>query len=230
MQIRNLIDEQGFLNTVWQLNNETPPKTIYPYLVKKRGMTSKAFDVSISGKSNGYRAVEPDTFIKKLISNEFPREATVRMKERGKPGTPGNGWLIRNLQIDEKLMQFIEGQNVSRESLEFLEDALSRAVEEASFAPPETLKRIKANYPRFPEKVVVETTVFRRNPAVIIETLRRAAGVCERCGKKAPFERRKDGSPYLEVHHKVTLASGGEDTTENAIALCPNCHRQEHYG
>ena len=26
------------------------------------------------------------------------------------------------------------------------------------------------------------------------------------------------------------LADGGADTVENAIAVCPNCHRELHYG
>ncbi|OOL15317.1 hypothetical protein BXQ27_32765, partial [Klebsiella aerogenes] len=26
------------------------------------------------------------------------------------------------------------------------------------------------------------------------------------------------------------LSNGGEDSVENAIALCPNCHRQAHFG
>lgn len=230
MPTRSVIDEEGFLSAAWQLNNEKPPKKIYPYLVQKRGESRKAFDVSLSGKSNAYRAVEPEVFIKKLVAGAFPQEATVRMKERGKPGTPGNGWLIRNMRIDEALKQFVAGEAAARESLESVEEALARAVEAASSASPEALKRIKATYPRIPEKIVVETTVFRRNPAVVVEVLQRAGGTCERCGSKAPFARRIDGSPYLEVHHKVTLASGGEDTTENAVALCPNCHRQEHFG
>ncbi|SFB88291.1 HNH endonuclease [Marinospirillum celere] len=50
------------------------------------------------------------------------------------------------------------------------------------------------------------------------------------CGTPAPFNRKSDGTPYLEVHHKTPLALGGEDTVENAIALCPNCHRKAHYG
>lgn len=33
-----------------------------------------------------------------------------------------------------------------------------------------------------------------------------------------------------EVHHKVPLSAGGDDTVENAIALCPNCHRKAHFG
>lgn len=37
-------------------------------------------------------------------------------------------------------------------------------------------------------------------------------------------------SPYLEVHHIIFLAQGGDDTVDNAEALCPNCHRRKHYG
>lgn len=47
--------------------------------------------------------------------------------------------------------------------------------------------------------------------------------------KKAPFLRKKDNSPYLEVHHIITLANGVDDTVENAIAVCPNCHRELHF-
>jgi 5-methylcytosine-specific restriction enzyme A len=39
-----------------------------------------------------------------------------------------------------------------------------------------------------------------------------------------------DGTPFLEVHHLRTLADGGSDRVSNAVALCPNCHRQMHYG
>lgn len=63
-----------------------------------------------------------------------------------------------------------------------------------------------------------------------MKVLRRANGVCEQCGDKAPFIRRSDNIPYLEVHHKVMLSEGGEDTVVNAHALCPNCHREVHYG
>jgi hypothetical protein len=83
---------------------------------------------------------------------------------------------------------------------------------------------------KFPRRVVTTTTVFERNPDVVAEVLVRAAGVCEGCTKSAPFLRKSDGSPYLEVHHRIPLAQGGEDSIENAIALCPNCHRGAHYG
>jgi 5-methylcytosine-specific restriction protein A len=80
------------------------------------------------------------------------------------------------------------------------------------------------------DKIEVKTTVFLRNPDVVADVIDRAMGVCERCRNPAPFIRAKDGTPYLEVHHKTLLSNGGEDTVENAIALCPNCHRELHYG
>ena len=84
--------------------------------------------------------------------------------------------------------------------------------------------------PKIPQTSIVEGSVFQRNPDVVAEVLFRAKGICGSCKNPAPFTRRKDGSPYLEVHHIQQLAHGGEDTVENAIALCPNCHRQKHFG
>jgi 5-methylcytosine-specific restriction protein A len=78
--------------------------------------------------------------------------------------------------------------------------------------------------------VLATVAVYERNADVIAEVLLRANGTCERCGNSAPFLRKSDGSPYLEVHHKVRLADGGDDTVENAIAICPNCHRRAHFG
>jgi HNH endonuclease len=81
-----------------------------------------------------------------------------------------------------------------------------------------------------PVRQLVLAHVYVRNPDVVAEVLLRANGACEVCRKPAPFLRAKDGSPYLEVHHKVQLADNGEDTVENAIAACPNCHRRAHFG
>lgn len=83
---------------------------------------------------------------------------------------------------------------------------------------------------RIPERQTVTTTIFKRDPSVVAQVLRRATGICEDCKNKAPFNKKSDGEPYLEVHHIIPLAEDGEDTVENAIALCPNCHRQRHFG
>lgn len=84
--------------------------------------------------------------------------------------------------------------------------------------------------PQLPLQITVTTTAFVRNPDVVAEVLIRAAGVCEKCLNRAPFKRKRDDTPYLEVHHIKRLADGGEDTVKNAQALCPNCHRELHYG
>lgn len=81
-----------------------------------------------------------------------------------------------------------------------------------------------------PTTQIVTTIVFRRNPDVVAAVLARAKGICEGCLKPAPFIRRTDNSPFLEVHHRKQLADQGHDTVANAIALCPNCHRNAHHG
>lgn len=83
---------------------------------------------------------------------------------------------------------------------------------------------------KFPTKTAVVSYVFNRNCDVVAEVLKRSDGKCELCKKDAPFNRASDGTRYLEVHHWVPLSEGGEDTVENATALCPNCHKQSHFG
>ncbi len=74
-----------------------------------------------------------------------------------------------------------------------------------------------------------ESSQFIRNPEIAAWVLDNAMGICEGCGHNAPFIR-NDGTPYLEVHHVRWLAEGGPDSIDNAIALCPNCHRRLHSG
>lgn len=80
-----------------------------------------------------------------------------------------------------------------------------------------------------PKKQSVTTESYYRDPQVKAWVLKRADGKCEQCNKAAPFKH-PDGTKYLETHHVVPLSDGGEDTVENSIALCPNCHREVHYG
>lgn len=68
---------------------------------------------------------------------------------------------------------------------------------------------------------------FKRNANVIERTKQRARGICQLCGRKAPFND-KQGNPYLEVHHIIWLSRGGADKLSNTAALCPNCHAKMH--
>lgn len=133
-----------------------------------------------------------------------------------------------------------------------LEDAVRAAGDIALLISnlPECLKRVKTasagtkknNDPvaaradrlllasKIPKKISVTIEQFERNPDVVDEVLYRAKGMCGYCKMPAPFIRSSDGEPYLEVHHIKFLSQGGEDTVDNAIALCPNCHRKAHFG
>lgn len=78
-----------------------------------------------------------------------------------------------------------------------------------------------------PKKVEAKTYSYERDPSVRAYVLRSADGHCELCNKLAPFET-GDGTPFLEVHHVKSLADGGSDRIQNAVAVCPNCHRSLH--
>lgn len=67
---------------------------------------------------------------------------------------------------------------------------------------------------------------IERNVAIAVYVKRLANGKCDLCRQAAPFST-KNG-PYLECHHIKHLAKGGADTVNNAVALCPNCHRKMH--
>jgi 5-methylcytosine-specific restriction protein A len=108
--------------------------------------------------------------------------------------------------------------------------SFEKAVKRSLSEPAERRRKRLRTAPKIPTRVPIVVLGFQRNPDVVAEVLTRAGDSCEGCNQKAPFMRRKDGTPYLKVHHKNRLALGGEDTIENAIALCPNCHRQQHYG
>ncbi len=71
------------------------------------------------------------------------------------------------------------------------------------------------------------TTSYDRDAKVVEYALRRAKGYCQLCEEPAPFNR-KNGEPFLEVHHIRYLSKGGTDTIDNVVGLCPNCHRKMH--
>lgn len=120
--------------------------------------------------------------------------------------------------------------NIEKPLLKQIENDFREQVEESIKSnPKERRQRLKMANTK-PTKQIVEIQIFNRNPDVVAEVLAKAKGRCGSCNKKAPFKRKTDSTPYLEVHHIIPLAEDGDDTVENAIALCPNCHRKAHYG
>lgn len=72
------------------------------------------------------------------------------------------------------------------------------------------------------------TNTFVRKPEVRQAALRRAGGRCEHCGDIGFIM--LDGMVFLETHHVIPLSEGGPDAVSNVAALCPNHHREAHFG
>lgn len=123
----------------------------------------------------------------------------------------------------------VEADGTAVDEATYRLDLIKRVQKSASSPREQRLARLKVA-PTRPVQITTIGKAYHRNPDVVAEVLFNAAGVCEGCKTSAPFKRNADGSPYLEVHHRTHLSEGGDDTVENAIALCPNCHRQEHHG
>jgi 5-methylcytosine-specific restriction protein A len=68
-----------------------------------------------------------------------------------------------------------------------------------------------------------------RSATVARYVLARAHNTCEACLKQAPFYR-SDGTAFLEIHHTRRLADDGPDDIMHVAAICPNCHREAHFG
>jgi 5-methylcytosine-specific restriction endonuclease McrA len=110
-----------------------------------------------------------------------------------------------------------------------LGDEFSHEVEKARASSPDDRKRRLKEAPKKPMMELRQVWVFRRNPDVVAEVLNTATKCQdEACKRPIPFLK-VEGHPYLEVHHRIPLSVGGDDTVDNAIALCPNCHRKLHY-
>ncbi|WP_297502185.1 HNH endonuclease [Ferrovum sp.] len=124
----------------------------------------------------------------------------------------------------------VSNKIITEPTLNSVLDEFNSEVIRALNESPENRKLQLDKAPKKPDKKTVEITSYIRSPYVVAEVLDRANGTCERCKSSAPFKRKSDGSPYLEVHHRVPLSENGDDTVENALALCPNCHRELHFG
>ncbi len=79
-----------------------------------------------------------------------------------------------------------------------------------------------------PDHALSEEWTYARDKKVRDAVLRRAKGRCEHCDK--PGFMTRSGKPYLETHHVIFLANDGADKLTNVIALCPNDHREAHFG
>ncbi len=186
-----------------------------------KDLIEKAFlDFDSGVRPDGYR--EPKCwYVLNKNGVRYPAKAIWAMATKDRPGN----FNTKDARVG--LLEFeyslIDTRAVSENNFD-LAVSISR-----SDSSEERRKRLKVA-PKKPRVVYTLSSSFKRNPDVVAEVLELAHGVCGKCGSYTPFVKKSNGEPYLEVHHKVQLSNGGDDTVENAIDLCPNCHRKWHYG
>lgn len=124
--------------------------------------------------------------------------------------------LRRAAGIEKNIINISDIENSEKEKAKIVRKLSAEEIKEK-------VKNIKSN------TVAKEVkSVYReRNQFIAEYTKNRANGICDLCGEPAPFID-KNGKPYLESHHVITLADGGPDVIYNTVAICPNCHRKIH--
>lgn len=80
----------------------------------------------------------------------------------------------------------------------------------------------------FPDRALRSGWSVKRDEKVRAFVIDRSAGKCEYCGKEG--FKTSSGRRYVEAHHIIALSCQGPDTVQNVIALCPNHHREAHFG
>ncbi len=170
--------------------------------------------------------------LKKIIENKEIWESYYRASYKILESRTATAYKIHNAKNKIAISDFwnIDKQLQHTTTIGELENKFQEKVKQARKLSKKERQNILAKSNPKPTKIITRQTVFNRNQYVVAEVLDRANGICEKCKKPAPFIKDTDNKPYLEVHHILPLSDGGDDTVENAIGLCPNCHRHAHYG
>ena len=173
---------------------------------------------------------------KVTINNSFPIYFFETLPGAGEKKYKYCGRFISTKKMEEDRFIILENNDLIYDEVIHDEENIVNEVREEGYAQSTTRKpvsgkglRKRSNNKRKVQKYLT-VSVHERDPDVIAYALRRANGKCEICNQKAPFKRKKDNSDYLEVHHMIPLSEGGDDSIDNVVAACPNCHMQAHYG
>ena len=199
-------------------------------------------------KGSSRPRVHPLEYFDENIMVKFPRHlrtenpigtrfrADVKVCQKTKDGKPhGNPYLdstdssiVKLNYIPKKLIKAIKLNTASDRAYQYIEKEFETEPSQIDFS--DFRNRAYKNAIIQPEKYESSSqTSIKRSDIIKTYALSRADGKCESCEKDAPFLKR-NGEPYLEVHHILELSRGGSDSPKNVASLCPNCHTRITYG
>lgn len=122
-------------------------------------------------------------------------------------------------------------KSLNEEDIRLIEETQTKKMKTIRELPLKELKKKiskkRQKDSRFSGAYYVTRKVYPQDEYVKEYVRRRANGKCELCGKTAPFLD-PSGTPFLEWHHIVWRSRKGENSIENTVMLCPNCHRKMH--
>jgi 5-methylcytosine-specific restriction enzyme A len=171
--------------------------------------------------SNGVGVHLFEVFVDKEYTYQGQVHLAVDPYQERQPDSEGD---IRDVWVFP--LKLIDGVPLAQSAEDFRKTQVTRERKARRLSDSE-LEDKAVNAPKVPGSRTTKSTQYERDPHIAEFARRRASGVCDLCERPAPFQK-KNGDPYLESHHIVWLSKGGEDTTSNTVALCPNCHRRMH--
>lgn len=143
---------------------------------------------------------------------------------RKKPNPPWQS-SIRPLS-ETAFSAILAAANVDASSMHVISqiEAFSNAID--------TLKTLNALYAGLKPEIRAKriTNHLDRGDSVARALKQLLGSQCQICGWKG-FKKRDD-TEFIEAHHLVQISERHADSlcTENIILVCPNCHREIHYG
>lgn len=181
--------------------------------MKQRGQDI-VFDLNFL-RSSDARGERNQDRVKLAIREKLPIRIIVL---DGKMGSP-KGSIVSKRQLDPAIWRVTAlDQNTGDYTLTRGAE-IQNAIDDLS-APPEGNQ--------FPDRASAVVQVIKRDNRVRAHAIKRAKGKCEYCNIRGFLT--TNGDFYLEAHHIIALCDSGRDTVDNVIALCPQHHRQAHYG
>ena len=202
---------------------------------------------TIKGKSPSRPRVKPLEYFDQEIRVEFPRHlreanpigtrfrADVKVSQKTKNDEAwGKPYLVATNSSILKL-DYTPVKHVQAIKLNTTSDRAYKYIEQEFKTEPNLIKfsdfRKKAylNSVGSPESKTTSASSIQRSYIIKTYALSRANGKCEACNNDAPFLKR-NGQPYLEIHHINELGKGGSDSPKNVAAICPNCHARVTHG
>jgi len=153
--------------------------------------------------------------VKQAIREKLPIRIIVL---DGKMGSP-KGSIVSKRQLDPAIWRVTAVDQKTGDYTLTRVAEMENAIDDLS-APPEGNQ--------FPDRASVVVQAIKHDNRVRAHAIKRARGKCEYCNVQGFAT--TNGRFYVEAHHIIALCEAGRDTVDNVIALCPQHHRQAHYG